>query len=82
MPRMQVYLPTDLYEIVKERKLPASELLQEAVRTEVRRQKLKSASRRYTSELRAQVGQPDPRARARAVAAAQRIAGRTDRKAG
>lgn len=82
MPRMQVYLPTDLYEMVKERKLPASELLQEAVRTEVRRQKLQSASRRYTSELAAQVGQPDPRVRARAVALAQRIAGRTDRKAG
>ena len=79
---MQVYLPTDLYEIVKERRLPASELLQEAVRIEVRRQKLPSASRRYTSELAAQVGQPDHRARARAVAVAQRIAGRTDRKAG
>ncbi len=79
---MQVYLPTDLYEIVKERKLPASELLQEAVRTEVRRQKLQSASRRYISELTAQVGQLDPRARVRAVAVAQRIAGRTDRKAG
>ena len=82
MPRMQVYLPTDLYEMVKERGLPASELLQQAVRTEVRRQKLQSASRRYTSELAAQVGQPDPRTRARAVALAQRIAGRTDRKAG
>jgi hypothetical protein len=34
MPRMQVYLPADLYELVKKRGLPASELLQEAVRTE------------------------------------------------
>ena len=82
MPRMQVYLPTDLYEIVKERRLPASELLQEAVRTEVRRRKLQAASRRYTAELAAQVGQPAPRERAHAVALAQRIAGRTDRKAG
>ena len=79
---MQVYLPTDLYEIVKERQLPASELLQEAVRTEVRRRKLESASRRYTAELAAQVGRPTPRERARAVAVAQQIAGRTDRKAG
>ena len=78
---MQVYLPTDLYEIVKERQFPASELLQEAVRTEVRRRKLESASRRYTAELAAQVGQPTHRERARAVALAQRIAGRTDRKA-
>ena len=82
MPRMQVYLPTDLYEIVKEGRLSASELLQEAVRTEVRRRKLRAASRRYTAELAAQVGQPPPRERARAVAVAQRIAGRTDRKAG
>jgi len=82
MPRMQVYLPTDLYEMVKERRLPASELLQQAVRSEVRRRKLQSASRRYTTELGAQVGQPAPRERARAEAVAQRIAGRADRKAG
>ena len=82
MPRMQVYLPTDLYEMVKECRLPASELLQQAVRSEVRRRKLQSASRHYTAELAAQVGQPAPRERARAVALAQRIASRTDRKAG
>jgi len=82
MPRMQVYLPTDLYKIVKEGRLSASELLQEAVRTEMRRRKLRAASRRYTAELAAQVGQPTPRERAHAVAVAQRIAGRTDRKAG
>lgn len=79
---MQVYLPPDLYEVVKERRLPASELLQEAVRTEVRRRKLQAASRRYTAELAAQVGQPARQERVRAIAVAQRIAGRTDRKAG
>jgi hypothetical protein len=79
---MQVYLPTDLYEIVKDRQLPASELLQQAVRNEVRRRKLESASRRYTAALAAQVGPPAPRERARAVALAKRIAGRTDRQAG
>lgn len=82
MPRMQVYLPADLYEMVKERRLPASELLQEAVRSEVRRRKLQSASRSYTVELAAQVGQPTPRELARAVAVAQRIARRTHRKTG
>jgi hypothetical protein len=82
MPRMQVYLPTDLYAIVKERRLSASELLQEAVRTEVRRRKLESASRRYTTELAAEVGPPAPRERARAAALAQRIASRANRKAG
>ena len=35
MPRMQVYLPDDLYEQVKRRHLPASELLQEAVRADL-----------------------------------------------
>lgn len=79
---MQVYLPTDLYELVKERRLPASELLQQAVRTEVRRQKLQAASRRYTTELAAEVGEPAPRVRARATDLAQRISGRTDRKIG
>ncbi|MCX6602283.1 MAG: hypothetical protein NTV52_01670 [Acidobacteria bacterium] len=82
MPRMQVYLPADLYEIVKERGLPVSELLEEAVRTEVRRQELQSAIRSYTSELAVQAGQPGRHTQARAVAVAQRIAGRTDRKAG
>jgi post-segregation antitoxin (ccd killing protein) len=76
MPRMQVYLPSDLYEIVKQRQLPASELLQEAVRSEVRRRKLMSGSRRYTTELAAETGQPSPRERARAVALAKRIASR------
>lgn len=82
MPRMQVYLPADLYEMVKEGRLCASELLQEAVRAEVRRQKLRAASQQYTAELAEQVGEPAPRERARAVALAQRIAGRTNRKAG
>lgn len=82
MPRMQVYLPTDLYEMVKERGLPASELLQEAVRAEVRRQQLQSDSLRYTTELATEVGQPTPREQARAVTVAQRISRRTGRKAG
>lgn len=82
MPRMQVYLPADLHELVKEQRLPASELLQEAVRAEVRRRKLQAASRRYTAELAAQVGQPTSRERARAAAVARRIAERTHRKAG
>ena len=40
MPRMQVYLPDELYRLVKARRLPASELLQKAVRAEVHRQDL------------------------------------------
>jgi post-segregation antitoxin (ccd killing protein) len=79
---MQVYLPADLYEMVKERRLPASELLQDAVRAEVRRQALQAASTRYTAELQAQVGTPSARQRARAAAVARRVASRVHRKAG
>ncbi len=82
MPRMQVYLPADLYEMVKDRRLSASELLQDAVRAEVRRQELHAVSQRYTSELEAQVGRPTPRQRTRAVALARRVASRAHRKAG
>jgi hypothetical protein len=82
MPRMQVYLPEDVYKLVKGRRLPASELLQDAVRAEVRRRALQAAADRYADELAAQVGRPGARQRLRAAALAQRIAARTHRKAG
>jgi hypothetical protein len=73
---MQLYLPDDLYEQVKRRHLPASELLQEAVRAEVRRQDLLSETDGYLAELLAEVGEPSPQERARAEAIARRIAAR------
>lgn len=79
---MQVYLPDDLYQMVKERRLPASELLQEAVRAEVLRRELMAASEEYTAELQAQVGLPTSAQRARAADVARRIVGRSQRKAG
>src|SRR3954463_16007939 len=82
MPRMQVYLPDDLYRLVKKRRLPASELLQSAVRAEVRRRDLLSETDRFTSALIAEVGQPGPNERSRAKALAQRIAKRATCKAG
>lgn len=82
MPRMQVYLPDDLYRLVKKRRLPASELLQGAVRAEVRRRDLLSETDRFTSALVAEVGEPNAGERSRAKAIAQRIARRTARKAG
>ncbi len=63
---MQVYLPDDLYQKVKERSLPASELLQEAVRAELRRQELLEQTDSYLAELIAEVGEPSPRELARA----------------
>lgn len=82
MPRMQVYLPDDLYEQLKTRRLPASELLQDAVRAELRRLDLLQEGDRYVAELVAQVGEPSATDRARARAIAGRIAKHTRRKAG
>jgi hypothetical protein len=76
MPRMQVYLPDELYSAVKKRQLPASELLQEAVRVEIRRRELLAESDKYIAELTAEVGRGTPRQRARAAALARRIAAR------
>jgi len=79
---MQVYLPDDLYKLVKKGRLPASELLQNAVRAEVRRRQLMRESDLYLAELAAEVGEPTARQRARADALAERIVRRTRRKAG
>ena len=79
---MQVYLPDELYELVKARRLPASELLQDAVRAEVRRRELLAEADKYLADLVAQVGEPTARQRARARAVAQRIVGRTRREVG
>ena len=55
---MQVYLPDDLYELVKARGLPVSELLQKAVRAELRRLELLTETDRYVADLVAEVGPP------------------------
>ena len=73
---MQVYLPDDLYEQVKARGLPASELLQAAVRAELRRQDLLTETDAYLAELAAETGEPAPEDRAWAEAIARRITSR------
>lgn len=70
---MQVYLPDQLYRAMKDRKLPASELLQEAVEAELRRQRLDAQADTYLAELVAEVGEPSPRERDRADSIARRI---------
>ncbi|HEX8803447.1 MAG TPA: hypothetical protein VF743_04620 [Acidimicrobiales bacterium] len=82
MPRMQVYLPDDLYRAVKSRGLPASELLQEAVQAELRRLELLDATDEYLADLAGEVGEPTPEERARAEAIARRVAQRSARRAG
>ncbi|MBA2624805.1 MAG: hypothetical protein H0U89_04270 [Acidimicrobiia bacterium] len=66
MPRMQVYLPEELYQEVKQRGLPASELLQEAVRRELHRRELLAEADRYLEDLVDEVGEPSPRSVSRA----------------
>ena len=73
MPRMQVYLPDDLYRQVKERRLPASELLQQAVRAELHRQELLEQTDIYLAELVAEVGKPSAGELDRAEVIARRI---------
>ena len=70
---MQVYLPDELYRAVKERDLPASELLQDAVRAELRRHELLEETDRYLAEVIEHVGQPSAKALARAEALSRRI---------
>jgi len=83
MPRMQVYLPDDLYRAVKERDMPASELLQAAVRAELHRHELLEETDRYLAELIDKVGEPSPQALARAEALSRRIRREApDRRAG
>jgi post-segregation antitoxin (ccd killing protein) len=75
MPRVQVYLPDELYRVVKDRQLPASELLQGAVRAELRRLELLEETDRYLSELVDEVGEPSKASVARAERLAQRVRG-------
>lgn len=73
MPRMQVYLPDELYKAVKDRGLPASELLQEAVEAELRRRRLNEEAESYVAELVTEIGEPSARERARAATIARRV---------
>jgi len=79
---MQVYLPEELYAAVKGRGLPASELLQEAVRVEIRRRDLLDVTDGYLVELLAEVGEPDAEQSARAHQLARRLRRNADRAAG
>lgn len=82
MPRVQVYLPDDLYRALKEYGLSPSKLLQEAVRAETRRRQLLEETDRYLAELKDEVGEPTAEEWAEARALALRIARRAERAAG
>lgn len=82
MPRLQVYLPDDLYEALKSRDLPASELLQEAVRAELQRLDALDATDDYLTVLADEVGEPTSRQSSRAAAITRRIRNRQLNQAG
>jgi post-segregation antitoxin (ccd killing protein) len=73
MPRVQVYLPDDLHDELKRRGLPASELLQVALRAEIERRDALDAVVGYLDELAAEVGEPSARQRAHAEAIVRRV---------
>lgn len=77
VPRVQVYLPDDLHEKLKQRGLPASELLQIALRAELERQDAIDEIGRYLDELVEEVGEPTQRQRSHADAIARRIRDRS-----
>lgn len=75
MPRLQVYLPDDLHAEVKARRLPASELLQAAVRAEIERLDRLAALDAHLAGLEAEVA-PTAAHRERANVVARRVARR------
>ena len=81
MPRMQVYLPDDLYAEVKQRGFAASELLQIAVRAEMKRHDALDATDEYLADLVAKVGEPTAKQTAKAEAITNRILSRQLRHA-
>lgn len=82
MPRVQVYLPEDLHNELKRRDLPASELLQIALRAELERQDALSETDRYLEELVTEVGDPSEDEQSQADAIARRIRERALNRAG
>lgn len=82
MPRIQVYLPDDLHRALKKRGLPASELLQRAVRAELRRLELLAETDRYIRGLVDRVGEPTARDRDQAQALVTRVRRQPRRRAG
>jgi len=73
MPRVQVYLPDDLHDQLKQRNLPASDLLQVALRAELERIGALAETDQYLDELVAEVGEPSQRQQTTANAIGRRV---------
>lgn len=76
-----MYLPDELYDEVKQRGISPSELLQQAVRAEVRRAEIQEATDRYVTELIEEVGEPSEAQTAKAESIARRLAAHRPAKA-
>ena len=77
-----MYLPDDLHRALKKRGLSGSELLQRAVRAELRRLELLAATDRYVRGLVDRVGEPTARDREQAQALVVRVRRQPRRRAG
>ncbi|MDF2774402.1 MAG: hypothetical protein K0S86_3902 [Geminicoccaceae bacterium] len=82
MPRVQVYLPNDLHRALKKRRLSASELLQAALRAELRRLELLAETDRYVRGLVERVGRPTARDREAAEGLVERVRRQARRRGG
>jgi len=82
MPRVQAYLPDDLHRALKKRRLSASELLQRALRAELRRLELLAETDRYVRGLVDRVGQPTARDREAAEGLVARVQRQARRRGG
>lgn len=77
-----MYLPDDLHRALKKRRLSASELLQRALRAELRRLELLTETDRYVRGLVDRVGQPTARDREAAEGLVARVKRQARRRAG
>lgn len=82
MPRLQVYLPDDLHAEVKAHDLPASKLLQAAIRAELRRRRALDELDAYLAEMEAEVGEPTAADRRWAAELVDRIGRQAETRAG
>jgi hypothetical protein len=81
MARMNVYLPDELHEQVKSLELPVSDILQHALRAEIRRRELVAEADALIKRRDTIVGPPTAEERARVRGIVQRLGRRGARKA-
>ncbi len=73
MPRVHVYLPDDLYSAMRDREWSPSKMLQDALRTELRREELVAEMQRYVDELTEEIGEPTAEAMRYAESIVQKV---------